>query len=64
MDYKFKFVKTLRKYSVSYYTGWSLKKREIQTVIYFLCFAAVSWYGKLELRVFEGYYPSHEGRKK
>ena len=34
-----------------FYLGWLIKKREIcQTVIYFhyfLCYAAVSWYGKL-----------------
>lgn len=29
-----------------------------------LCYAAVSWYGKTELRFLEGYYQSSEGRKK
>lgn len=29
-----------------------------------LCYAAVSWYGKTELRFLEGYYQSPEGRKK
>ena len=29
-----------------------------------LCYAAVSWYGKTELRFFEGYYQSSAGRKK
>ena len=29
-----------------------------------LCYAAVSWFGKTELRFLEGYYQSPEGRKK